>query len=505
MKIGELRKKYPTFVYKRYSYALQGKNLHMSFDFEVPASSADGGEIKFQPQLVIKNVSKEHINRAGESTLENLVFHLGLAEMPSYWKATASPNIIIEAGTLSRAQINWWHDLFMRGMGQYFYEDNIDFTKKGFLTIEATEPPSSSLPARSAGSRRAGEAGLRRAKGVLFTKKLSKRTLVPIGGGKDAIVTYELLKQAGEELRSFILNPKKEHTTILRKMEEGSPVVALRTIDSKLLELNRKGYLNGHTPFSAYLAFLTTLCAMLFDYKYIALSNERSSNEGNVEYLGKTINHQYSKSFDFEEKFRLYSKKYLASELEYFSFLRPLYELQIAKLFSNYPQYFATFLSCNEAHKTASGTQKTTGPPASQARALRAGKWCRKCSKCLFVFASLYPFVQEKQLVKTFGANLLEDRTLIPLMEELVGERNFKPFECVGTTKESLVTFYLALQKHPQDPPTLLEHFKKHILPKHKNLAKEAEKILSAWNNEHFIPRKFVEFLKTIDSKIAAH
>ena len=242
MKIGELRKKYPEFIYKGYSYELKAGDLRISFDFEV-------GEIKFRPEVVIKNVSGADIKRVGESALQNLVFHLGLAEMPSYWKATASPKIIIEAGSLNKAQINWWHGLFMQGMGQYFYENNIDFAKPNFLTIKA-----------SPYSRIRGNKEI-----AVFSKKLSNNILLPIGGGKDAIVTYEILKQAGHNVRPFILNPKKEQLAILRVAKANSPIIVQRTIDPKLLELNRKGYLNGHTPFSAYLAFLTTLCAALFD------------------------------------------------------------------------------------------------------------------------------------------------------------------------------------------------------------------------------------------------
>jgi len=398
----------------------------------------------------------------GEDALENLVFHLGLAEIPSYWKATASPKIIIEAGSLNKQQINWWHDLFMRGMGQYFYENNVDFTHKNFLTIEST-----------------GKNG-----GIVFLKRLSNKILLPIGGGKDAIVTYETLKGAKQNIRPFLLNPKKEQLSILRIAGEKNPIVVQRIIDQKLLEINRKGYLNGHTPFSAYLAFLTTLCATLFNYRYIALSNERSSNEGNVRYLGYTINHQYSKSFYFEKKFRVYSKKYLARGIEYFSFLRPLYELQIAKLFARYPKYFGAFLSCNEAHKTASGSKKPTG------------KWCCKCSKCLFVFASLYPFVEEKQLTKIFGSNLFEDQTLIPLMEELVGDRSFKPFECVGTTQESLAAFYLCLQKTHPPLPILLKHFRQHIAKKHPDLHQSSKKIMSSWNAQNFVPSSLTKVLE---------
>jgi UDP-N-acetyl-alpha-D-muramoyl-L-alanyl-L-glutamate epimerase len=465
MNARELRKKYPEFIYKGYSYELKNQDLEMSFDFEVPASPAHRPQdIRFRPIVVVKNITAADVKRVGESAMENLVFHLGLAEIPSYWKTTASPKIKIEAGSLNKSQINWWHDLFIKGMGEYFYRNKIDFTKKAFLTIESR-----------------GEKG-----SGIFSKKLSSKTLVPIGGGKDAIVTYETLKAAKQNIKPFVVNPKKEQRELLQIMEEGSAIVVERTIDSKLLELNRKGYLNGHTPFSAYLAFLTTFCAALFNYKYIVLSNERSSNEWNVEYLGHKINHQYSKSFEFEKKFQQYNKKYLMQDAEYFSFLRPLYELQIAKLFSEYPKYFATFLSCNEAHKTNSGSTKATE------------KWCGKCSKCLFVFAALYPFVDTDQLTKVFGANLFEDQSLIPLMEELVGERNFKPFECVGTTQESLIAFYLSLQKTHPPLPVLLKHFRHHIAKKYPTLQTQSKQLLLSWNKQHALPSKLEKYLHSV-------
>jgi hypothetical protein len=250
--------------------------------------------------------------------------------------------------------------------------------------------------------------------------------------------------------------------------------------------MNRRGFLNGHTPFSSYLAFLSCLLAAIFDYRYIALSNERSSNEGNVKYLGKEINHQWSKSFEFEQRFRKYSKKYLGKETEYFSFLRPLYEIQIAKLFAENSKYFPVFLSCNEAHKTDSGRKKPLK------------KWCGKCSKCLFAFAVLYPFVSEKELFKIFNKNLFNDRKLVSVMEELIGERNFKPFECVGTTKESLIAFYMSWQKAGKagDLPFLLKHFEKEILKKHPGLGKESKNILISWNIKNNLPKGLERLLR---------
>ena len=433
MTANTLRKKYPIFFYRGYSYKRSGGDLHISFEFAIPA------DISFHPKIVIKNISAKDVKRVGKNALDNLMFHLGLVEMISYWKATASPKIVIETGYLTKEQTAWFKDLIFQGMGEYFFQNKIDFTQKNFLTITST----GSFPKRDLGTPKS---------------RLSNRTLVPVGGGKDAVVTLELFKKAKLLLRPLLLIPKKEQLRILSLTKTGKPIVVERTIDPELLKLNRKGYLNGHTPFSAYLAFLTVLCAALFDYKYIALSNERSSNEGNVKYQGKIINHQYSKTYDFEKKFRAYTKKYLLKDVEYFSFLRPLYELQIAKLFSRYSKYFPVFLSCNEAYKTKSGSKKPTG------------EWCGKCAKCLFVFLSLYPFIGQKRTIAIFKKNLLKEKKLQPLLEELTGKKRFKPFECVGTIAESRAL--LALQKK-----------KDHLM-------------LYAWNKMHFLPKKFEQILK---------
>jgi hypothetical protein len=392
--------------------------------------------------------------------------------MISYWKATCSPTIEIQAGYLNKHQIRWWQDLIMKGMGQFFFENKLSFKKPEFKCSR------SHLAQLKPGLGQSGQ-----------------RILVPVGGGKDSVVTLELLKKAKKKINCFSLNPTDSAKKIMKTAGCKSPVIVQRKIDKKLLELNRKGFFNGHTPFSAYLAFLSVLLATIFQYRYIALSNERSSNEGNVKYLGKTINHQWSKSFEFEQKFKKYSQKYLIDIggrlrgrlIEYFSFLRPLYEIQIAKIFSRYPKYFPIFLSCNEAYKTASGTKKPTK------------KWCGRCSKCLFVFAILYPFLKEKEIIKIFKKNLFEDKSLLPVMQQLIGERGFKPFECVGTKKETLAAFYLNYKKNlievsPQ--PYLLSYFEKKILPKYKDLEKESREILRSWSKQNNLPKNFVSLTK---------
>ncbi len=466
-KFKNLRKKYPKFVYENYSYRISDRNLEVIFEFKI------GSEFIFNPKIVIENIDKKKLKLIKIKALNNLVFNLGMIEALSYWKATCSPLIEIKCGFLNAEQVKWWKYLIERGMGQFFYENKIDFNPNSLRILSDTNK-----------------------KSVKINKMgLKDRILAPIGGGKDSIVTFELLKRSKKELSSFCLNPTRTATRVIRRIGCRNCIIIRREIDKKLLELNRKGFLNGHTPFSAYLSFLSVLIAVIFNYKYVAISQESSSNEGNVRYLGKIINHQYSKTFDFEERFKSYCKKYLVKDFNYFSFLRPLNEIQIAKIFAGFTKFFSVFMSCNEAYKTASGTKKPTG------------KWCGNCSKCLFAWLILYPFIERNKMKKIFKQDLFENKNLLNILKELIGEKGIKPFECVGTHEESLIALYLSWKKttetrSPLSPLSfLLEYFEKEILPKYgeRPLERKSKAILESWNKYHNLPSDFERILKDID------
>jgi len=216
------RAKYPHFFYQRYSWKLREGDLQISFNFSVPP------DIKFQSKILVRNVSQRDIKRVGESAIDNLVFHLGMAESLSYWKATCSPEIIVNAGALTLQQINWWKDLLLQGMGEFFYQNRIDFTQEEFIQI--ISPSRQSSPKKQSNPR------------------LSPNILIPIGGGKDSIVTLELLKKSKQKINAFVLNPKHEQKEILKITGLKNPIIVERTIDPRLLELNRRGYLNGQNP-----------------------------------------------------------------------------------------------------------------------------------------------------------------------------------------------------------------------------------------------------------------
>lgn len=431
-----LRKRYPKFIYEDYSWRISRNNLEIFFDFKVPPN------ISFRHKVIVKNVKKSQVKKAWDRVLDNLIFHLGLVEIPSYWKTTCSPIIVIRPGFLNKDQINFWKNLLVKGMGQFFYENKINFTKPNFLKIISTpQRPNVTVVAETSSLLPPRPALRGSAKDSVI---LRDRYLVPVGGGKDSIVTLERLKEREKEVNAFAVNPSRVVKDVLKVAGIKKPIVVERKIDKKLLELNKKGFLNGHIPFTAILSFLSVLTAVLFNYKNIAFSNEKSSDEGNLRYLDMIINHQWSKSSEFERKFRRYCKNYLTWGVKYSSLLRSYTELEISKMFLKYPQYFQVFSSCNQGGKTGK-------------------KWCGNCPKCLFIYASLYPYLKKKTLLKIFGRDFFENKKLLPVMKDLIGQGSHKPFECVGTFSESRKIFKLCLKRAEKfgKIPYLLARFKK--------------------------------------------
>ena len=264
--------------------------------------------------------------------------------------------------------------------------------------------------------------------------------LVPVGGGKDSAVTLSLLEGEKEKNCCYIINPRGATLKTVERAGYGEEklVCAKRTLDRNMLELNRQGFLNGHTPYSAIVAFSATIAAYMRGIRYIALSNESSANESTVE--GSTVNHQYSKSFRFEKAFHDYEKAYIASGTYYFSMLRPLSEFQIARYFATCRQFHDIFRSCNAGSKE--------------------DKWCGHCPKCLFVCLILSPFLSRKEITDIFGRDMLEDPDMLEDFRKLTGMEKEKPFECVGSRDEVNAAVNLTIDRLEQDGEALPELFR---------------------------------------------
>ena len=452
LRATDLRDQYPEFVYESVSTEIVNGELSIGFEFSA------GSDIHFAPMMNVASPDAFSMASVNPRLLRNLAFHLGLIEMLSYWKATCSPHIVIRAGFLGLEQVDWWKRLLIKGMGEFFYVNQVDFTAHDFVDIRVAAEDD--VP--SCDSQRTGN-----------------RILVLASGGKDSALTLQLLREAGADFNCLMLNPLPAALALVKEAGCDSPIIVKRAIDPRLLELNRLGYLNGHTPFSALLSFLGVTCALLFDYESVIVSNERSSNEGNVEYLGAQVNHQYSKTFDFEQRFRDYSRKYLSQPVEYFSLLRPLYEIQIAQMVSQYPRLLPVFKSCN--------------------RNQLAGTWCGSCPKCISVFTLFYPFLSREDLVSTFGRNYFESESCIPLLKELAGTHGHKPFECVGTHDETITALHLAsmrARREHGEPPVALQFVEREILPLHPGVETLSKDVLCAWSAEHNLPVEYERLLR---------
>ncbi len=425
----KLRKEYPRFFYRGYEIEENASECKFTFHFEIEGLAA------FAPEWRFPKKKEDSCQWSSREEMRKMVFSLGMVELVSYWKITCSPEVVIEAGTLDKEQIAWWKDLYFNGLGEFFYVNHIEEADaEDFMEIICRGKAYDTADTVNAAARFSKDTLLSEA---------GNGVLVPIGGGKDSAVTLELLRSAGVPLFAYIINPRGApiHTTEAAGLDEEHVICVKRTLDKNMLELNKQGYLNGHTPFSALVAFSSIIAAYMQGLSYIALSNESSANESTVQ--GTTVNHQYSKSFKFEEDFHRYQMAYLPESAYYFSMLRPLSEFQIARYFAKQKQYHAIFRSCNAGSKTDS--------------------WCGHCPKCLFVYLILSPFLSRQELKDIFGRDMLEDTSMQETLEQLIGLQEEKPFECVGSRDEINTAIVMTIDKLTgagEELPALLSYYK---------------------------------------------
>ncbi len=456
-----LRRRYPRFFYRGYEIEETDAALGITYHFEIEGLSS------FAPKWTFPK-SERSGDIVVDGLMERMIFSLGMVELVSYWKITCSPQVVVEAGALNWDQIRWWKDLYYNGLGEFFYVNKIrNADPDGFMEIECRERAGQTVAEHISAAEPAPQPSGRGISGIL----------VPIGGGKDSVVTLELLRQADVPLYGYIINSRGAtvHTARVAGLNGSRLMEVKRTLDKNMLELNRQGYLNGHTPFSALVAFSSLIAARLLKLSHVALSNESSANESTV--LGSTVNHQYSKSFKFEQDFHRYAAEYLPGSAYYFSLLRPLSEFQIARFFARQKPYHAVFRSCNAGSKTDS--------------------WCGHCPKCLFVYVILSPFLAGDEVQAIFGTNMLEDASMAFTLDQLVGVEEEKPFECVGSRDEintALVMTIDRLEAEGKALPLLLEHYKQSGMYERSKAA--GDRYSAYYDHENLVPESLAGLVK---------
>ena len=367
-------------------------------------TGTDGREHAFTETITLP----ASLAAADQAVVEPIVRLLHFAAAPSYFKAFAPARITVPSG-LTHQERHFFTEVLTNGLGEFAYVN--DLPQVFDTEIDAPDRPDTTGTAPEVAE--------------------PQRMLVAVGGGKDSIVSLELLKQAGYELGLFSVNSYQpiEATAVAAGIELRS---AVRKLDPHLFELNREGAPNGHVPVTAVNSLVAILAALAQGFGAAVFSNEASSSFGNVDWAGKTINHQWSKGIEFE---RLLRESLPAGAPQYFSLLRPLSELRIARSFARLTDYHSVFTSCNRAFKITEADRTS---------------WCGDCPKCRFVFLCLAPFLSRDALLDIFAdRDLLADESqYVGFLELLAVDGLLKPFECVGEPQECQVAVAL-LREHP--------------------------------------------------------
>jgi hypothetical protein len=382
---------------------------------------------------------------------------LFLAACVSYYKI-AAPSTVSVAIPITDQERRFLADVIRRGMTEFAYVNNMPHALAP--VIETTEI----IPAEP----------------IALADTNSEHPLVAVGGGKDSIVSIEALRAAGFEPTLFSVN---SYTPITNTVERaGLPYQKVgRQIDSSIGDLNAQGAFNGHVPITMINSLLGLLAAVMNGLTTVIFSNERSASVGNLTWHGIDVNHQWAKSIEAEKLLQETLATVVSPSVTYFSLLRPLSELRIARQFATLEQYHDIFTSCNRAFHLDPSKRRI---------------WCGECDKCRFVFLVLAPYMSVAQLEAIWHKNMFNDGEQLAGFRELLGIEGHKPLECVGEVAECRLALELAAEKdewkNTDLVPVLLRDIPADAMP----TPEQKEEIFST--AEHLIPDAYLSALDQI-------
>ena len=381
--------------------------------FTYALDDADGETVVTCQERFVFPAPIEPLNNARAAALDRILAHLCLVAGLSYFKLAAPPHVVIEDAVLPAGwhidDIAFHRTVLAKGLGEYSFMNNFPAELCPTWSYRAAPAPDPLT-------------------GLGLT---TKHPLVPVGGGKDSCVSIEALRNAGHSPTLITVN---RYPVIQEVITDAVlPDIAVkRLLDPQLRDLNAAGARNGHVPATAIVSFAVLAAALLHGHDAVVMSNERSASEGNVVYQGVEINHQWSKSAEAEAMLRARIAS-ITPELTYFSLLRPLSELAIARAFADTcGRYLHSFSSCNAAFRL---------DPAR-----RVSRWCGHCPKCQFVYLALATSLPREMLAEIWGAELFTSSP-VDGFRALLGLTEWKPFECVGESGECCVALRLLSER----------------------------------------------------------
>jgi len=240
--------------------------------------------------------------------------------------------------------------------------------------------------------------------------------LVPVGGGKDSVVTYELAKKKFSEVLTMSVQAPGHN------WDEIAPMIKKLGCIEMFDSYEDMKFLNKYQPITSGNAIfnysmIALLVAREVGVSPIIFGNDKSvSNE--YEYEGEMINHQFDKTSGFREMLNKFVNDYIVKGYKFESLIEDMPGSEVAKELAKYHKegYYEHLCSCNYAN-----IKKYTHNKNGQ---------CSDCLKCMYTYLCICNAGDKHYADMIFGdMSKRED-----LMEELLDDK-FRN-DCFGDLEE---------------------------------------------------------------------
>jgi hypothetical protein len=412
--------------------------------------------VEYINRIEFNNIPEVDFLSIDEDSLAAFSAHIGIVWAPVFFKVDYISVIYCRFLNFDRDWCEFHKNIIENRMREFRFLQGLNFN----ASIAIIGNPKEKLPA-------------------ITRKPFVEGALVLNGGGKDSATSAEILKEAGIHFQWFTVGLNSVRKAVVDQAGVGDGYHIRYYTDDKIRSNSKFSYtpLSGPSFYSTVALFVSYLKGL----RYIVLSNEYSANDPNIVIFGVEINHQFSKSYGFESLYSKFIKQHFDHSFEYFSLLRPLYELAIVQIFKEHPKYFDKFISCNIG--------------------ISKGAWCCDCEKCAFICLCFGAFFDDEVLLGIFGKNLLESPNIRKYLIGLCDDST-KAWECVGVKEECQLALRLFLNRRPSaDFNEYPYRADLELHCKHVDIEKFTLKYLNSFNSPHLLPPKFECALREIIEK----
>lgn len=400
-----------TFIFKDYGYDKADRTAWFEY--------AHDNDHAFKESMRFDTAHENY----DESAFQKALFLTFLLVGTSYWKCFPTRDVRFGKGKIDAWQAEFLNKVYQEGMSQFAFENNLTRDNLAHFTPTSDEAPSA---ASYSGN------------GILSLQS----------GGKDSLLVAQLLEEKGLPYAPWYVSNGPSHPSVLDQLTAPLLLAHRRLDRAALSKALAEGGKNGHVPVTFIVLGYALLQAILTGKQTVLAAIGHEGDEPH-EWIGDLpVNHQWSKTWQAEQLFAEYSRRYISPDLQVGSPLRQYSELKVTELFAAkaWSRFGDAFSSCNVANYQQGADNTRLA-------------WCGYCPKCANSYLLFAPFVNKNQLDAKIGKDLFTRPELTETFKGLLGvDGVMKPFECVGEVDELRTAYHAAVEQGywrlPFDVPT---------------------------------------------------